>query len=243
MDVFSDLVEAVQSDLTIGADSSLFDLTTAKLAINRAYLKIAGMFKWVETRDALKTSSQNGHEYYEYPDNWRTDSIWKLTVAGKDYGDPLAFADYQYELENNLPSGLTVMWANHNRKYFLFPVPVTTGDNDISIWGYRSVDELVGDSDPTIFSYTMPEVNEAIVMEADAILKFKGEVMQMIRRLYITGSDLLNTEAQQIVATAWTKVSQEQAKIARTTPIFNVPDMFASGLKNTNMLKNKIGNF
>ena len=243
MDVFSDLYEAVQSDLTIGAESSLFDLATAKLAINRAYLKIAGMFKWVETRDALKTSTSNGQEWYDYPENWRTDSIWKLTVAGKDYGDPLAFADYQYEIENNQPSGLTVMWANHNRKFFLFPVPTTNGDNDISIWGYRSVDGLVNDADPTIFSYTMPEVNEAIVMEADSILKFKGEVMQMIRRLYISGSELLNLEAQQIVANAWAKVSQEQAKQARTTPIFNVSDMFASGIKNTNMLRNKIGNF
>ena len=243
MDLYSELVAAVQSDITTDASSSLFPPDTIKLAVNRAYMKIGGMHRWVETRDALKTSSGSNQEFYDYPDNWRTDSIIKLMVDGKDYGDPLAFVDYSYEKENAVPSGYQQMWANYNRKYFIYPTPLTDGDNNISIWGYRSVDQLVDDGDPTIFSYTMPDVNEAIAIEAVAILKQKGEIMQVIRRTYMSGSELLSMDARNLVEIAWGKVTQEQSRIAKTTPGWNVPDYFAAGIKNRNMLSNKIGQF
>lgn len=230
MNTFLELQQEVQSDLTIGSESSLFPLATVKRAINRAYIKAGGLFLWPETEDAKKTSTVADQEYYDYPMNWRPDSIWKLVVNGQDYGDPLAFKDYLYEKENDIPSGESYLWSSQWRRYFIYPTPTTDGDFNISVWGQKTVDALSSDSDLTIWSYSMPECNEAIILEAAAILKSKGEEEK--------AGEFRSTEAKQILIVAWGKIRQNQAKYMKTLPFFDVTDMF--GQTNT---KQRIGNF
>lgn len=230
MNTFLELQQEVQSDLTIGSESSLFPLATVKRAINRAYIKAGGLFLWPETEDAKKTSTVADQEYYDYPTNWRPDSIWKLVVNGQDYGDPLAFKDYLYEKENDIPSGESYLWSSQWRRYFIYPTPTTDGDFNISVWGQKTVDALSSDSDLTIWSYSMPECNEAIILEAAAILKSKGEEEK--------AGEFRSTEAKQILIVAWGKIRQNQAKYMKTLPFFDVTDMF--GQTNT---KQRIGNF
>lgn len=243
MDQLSQIRVAVQDDLNVGAESSLYTPTIIDRAVNRAYRKIAAMFKWDETQDALKTSTLISHEYYDYPQNWRPDSIWKITIDGEDFGEPLTFKDYEFEKDNNLPSGFTKIWANYGKRFFVYPVPTTNGDKNISVWGYKFVDLLSLDGDITIFSYSMPEVNEAIVLEAGAILKNRGDIAQAKRAGAVTGSDLLSQEARSIVITAWTKISQEKAKLVRTTPQFDVPDFYGGSGRNRQGVSKIIGNF
>jgi hypothetical protein len=83
------------------------------------------------------------------------------------------------------------------------------------------VDQLVEDGEVTIFSYSMPECNEAIVLEAVAILKAKGEEEKM--------AEFRSTEAKGILAMAWSKIKQEAAKYEKTTPFLDVPDFFPGG--------------
>lgn len=233
MDTFLELIQAVQSDLTLGDESSFIPLATVKLAINRAYInKVSAIFKWPQTEDAKLTSSESGLEYYDYPDKWRPNSIWKLVVDGTDYEDPLAFRDYEYEKNNDYPSGKTKIWTNKALKYFIAPVPTTNGDNNIEVHGQMIPDKLVSDNDLTLFSYNMPECNEAIVMEAVAILKAKGEDMK--------GSDFISKQAKQILVVAWGKLRQEQAKYEKTLPMFNVGDMFGN---QSAVSSRRIGNF
>jgi hypothetical protein len=234
MDLFSDFIQAVQDDLTIDNDSPLFPLALVKRAINRAYNKAGGLFRWPETEDAKKTSTQENIEYYDYPEDWRPDSIWKLTVDDVDYGDPIAFKDYLYEKENDIPSGLQKMWANQWRRYFIYPTPTSAGDYNISVWGQKVVEEMEDDNDETIFSYSMPECNEAIVLEAVAILKSKGEEEK--------SSTFRSTEAKNILALAWKRIKEEQAKIEKTTPFLDVPDYFGRGTKLKSDVE-RIGNF
>lgn len=243
MDNLGDMRTAVQSDLTVGDESSLITPSTIDLAINRAYRKIGAMFKWEETKDALKTSALLGHEYYNYPQNWRPMSIFKLTVDSQDFGEPLLFKDYQYEKENSMPSGFERMWTNYGKRYFIYPVPTANGSKNIAIFGYKFVDLLSLDGDITIFSYSMPEINEAIVLEAGAILKNKTEIQQAQRAGIVVGSDMLSQEAKSIVITTWTKISQENSKLQRTTPAWNVPDFFGSGVGSLEDPRKKIGNF
>ncbi len=243
MDQLSELRTAVQSDLTVGGESSLFPPATIDLSINRAYRKIGAMFRWEETKDALKTSALANHEYYDYPINWRPNSIWKLTVDGVDYGNPLTFKDYQYEKENNDPSRLEKKWASYGKRYFVDPTPTADGDKNISIFGYKFVDTLTLDGDITIFSYSMPEINEAIVLEAGEILKNKGEVKQSARGGNVIGMDLISSQAKSIVIQTWTKISQEASNLVRTTPQFDVPDFFASGAQRRDDIRNRTGNF
>lgn len=230
MDLFSELIAGVQSDMTIGDESSLFPLATVKLALNRAYLKAGGLFRWPELEDAKKTSTENGKEYYDYPAGWRPDSIWKLTVDGTDYNDPLVFKDYLYEKENDIPSQATYLWASQWRRYFIYPTPTADGDNNISVWGSRVVDTLTEDADVTIFSYSMPECNEAVVLEAVAILKSKGEDDK--------SAQFKSAEAKQILVVGWNKVKQDQTKYEKTQPFFLVNDMFGQ-----NLTSDTIGDF
>jgi hypothetical protein len=230
MDFFSDLITAVQSDLTVGSESSLFPVDTVKLAINRAYRKAGGLFRWAETEDAKKTSTQSNQEYYDYPQNWRPDSVWKLTVDGVDFGDPTSFKDYLYEKENDIPSGADRLWANQWRRYFIYPTPTSAGNYNISIWGIKVVDALVNDTDYTIWSFSMPECNEALVLEAVAILKNKGEEEK--------AGVFRSMEAKQIITEAWKKAKGDQSKYEKTQPMFEVPDLFGNGTS-----ERKVGNF
>lgn len=221
MDLFSELITAVQSDLTIGNESTLYPLSTVKLAINRAYRKAGGLYRWAETEDAKKTSTEADQEYYDYPQNWRPDSIWKLKIDGIDYGDPIAFKDYLYEKENDIPSGLDYLWSNQWRRFFVYPTPTANGSNNICVWGIKVVDALAEDADVTIWSYSMPECNEAVVLEAVAILKNKGEEEKL--------GVFRSLEAKEILAKAWKNIKQEQAKYEKTQPFFDVKDMFGNG--------------
>lgn len=232
MDSFLEMQTAVLSDMTINSSSTLYPTATVQLAINRAYRKVGHLFRWPELEDAKKTSTVADQEYYDYPQNWRPDSAWKLTVDATDYGDPLAFEDYLYEQENDNPSGQTRMWSNQWRRFFIDPAPTTNGDNNIVIWGFKTVTAMSSDADVTIFSYGMPECNEAIVLEAVAILKSKGEAE--------SSGAFRSTEAKQIVAIAWAKVKQERMKTKKTRGMLDVPDFFGN---KTNKAESLIGRF
>lgn len=229
MDKFSDLITAVQSDLTVDSTSPLYSPDVIKLAINRAYRKAGALYRWPETDDAKKTSTIANQEYYDYPDNWRPNTIWKLTVDGTDYGQPLVFRDYLYEKENSIPSGKSNLWANQRTRFFIYPTPTTSGSFNISVWGQKVVDKLVNDSDTTIFSYAMPECNEAVVLEAVAILKSKGDEVPVVSTRYVTGLLLFSIEAQQILTQSWNKIREELDKYKKTRPFFDVPDFFGRG--------------
>ena len=232
MDYFSDLINAVQTDLTIGNESTMYPLAAVKLAIVRAYRKAGGFYRWPETEDAKKTSSVVNQEYYDYPQNWRPDSAWKLSVDGTDYGDPLVFKDYLYEKENSFPSQLKLAWSSQWRRIFIYPTPTVDGNNNIVIWGQKIVDALVNDTDTTIFSFSMPECNDAIAIEATAILKAKGSDMST--------EQFKSMEAKQILTVAWNKVRQDQTKYEKTTPMFEIPDFFPQRRIRD---RNTIGNF
>lgn len=224
MDTFEEMISAVQSDLTVGTESAFYSEPTIKLAINRAHRKSTALFRWPELRDAKKTTTQADREYYTYPQNWRPNSIWKLKVNHVDFGDPITFADYLYEQENDNPSGLERMWANNGKRYFFDPVPTVYGQQ-ICVWGQKNATPLVEDTDTTIFSYSSPECNEAIVLEAVAILKSKGEEEAQ--------GQFRSAEAKQILVVAWNKVEQEEAKHEKTRPMFDVPDYFGRFRSNT----------
>lgn len=235
MDLFSDLIQAVQDDLTVGEESALYNPSLIKRAINRAYRKAGSLFPWPELMDAKKTVTQANQEYYDYPRNWRSLSVWKLTITdstGTDIrygeepdGSPLSFDDYLSWRQDN-PDSTDKKWGNQWRRFFIYPVPTVagsleTGINVISIWGQMVTEDLVDDSDTTIFSYSASEGNEAIVLEAVAILKAKGEQEK--------AGEFRSMEAKQILTTYWMKIRKEMAKYEKNMPFLDVPDFFGNG--------------
>jgi len=232
MDTFLEMDQALQDDLTVGPESTFFTPEVRARALTRAYRKAGGLFRWPDLQDARDTSSITNQEDYDFPTDFRSHTIWKLIVNGSDMGDPISYKDYQYEKENSVPSGMTKMWAVFKRKYFIYPTPTTNGSKNISIWGQEAVDTLVNPGDTTIFSYSQPECNEAIVLEAGAILKAKGGELK--------DGQFMSAEAKQILSLAWNDIKRQTARYEKTTPFFDVPDLFPSGrtVRNTN-----IGNF
>lgn len=233
MDTFAELRAAVQSDLNVGDESNLYSPTAIDLAINRAYRKAGALFPWPELQDAKKTTTQTNQEYYDYPSTWRSNTIWKLKVNNIRYGEepdgsPLSYDDFLNWKEDN-PTDTTKKWANQWRRYFITPTP-TVADLPICIWGVMNVEALTDEADVTIFSYSMPEGNEAIVLEAVAILKSKGEQEK--------AGEFRSLEAKQILAVAWGKIRTENAKYEKNQPFFNVPDFFSGNGSGT-----KIGDF
>ena len=230
MDTLLEIRTAVQSDLTVDGNSTLFTPTVIDLNINRAYNKIAGLFRWPELEDAKKTSTVASQEYYDYPDTWRSDSIWRLEIGGLRYGEdpdgsPLSYDDYMVWREDE-PSSTDKKWANQQRRFFVHPTPTTNGDYNLHVWGIMIPDSLTVDGSVTIFSYHMPEVNEAIALEALAICKAKGGEKGNEKMLF-------SQEANQITIMAWNKIIREQAKYEKIQPFFNVPDYFPSGKVST----------
>jgi hypothetical protein len=227
MDTLADIRVAVQDDLNVGDESTLFSTSVINRAINRAYRKAGALFPWPELMDAKKTGTVADQEYYDYPETWRPNSIWKLTIEDSDgnderYGEdpdgsPLSFDDY-LNWKEDYPDDTDKKWANQWRRFFIWPVPTADGTNNISVWGIMNVEELSANDDETIFSYSMPEGNEAVVLEAVAILKAKGEEEKE--------GEFRSNEAKQILAVAWGKIRQENAKYEKNQPFFDVPNYF-----------------
>src|SRR5258706_5888771 len=246
MDLFSDIVAAIQSDLNIDSNSTLFDTGTIKLNANRAYRKVSAYHRWPPLRDAQKTSTVAGQEDYDYPQNWQPDSIWKVRIAGKDMGDATTLKDYYNEVEINFPSGNKYIWTTQNDRILVQyngAAPITNGDNDIELWGFNYPPKMVADADVTVFSYNHPEINEAIVLEALSICRIKGGEQPVRLLRYIQGALLLSIEAQGILDKTWAMIQQEQAKIDKTQAQWNVSDMFATGINRVNSKRYNIGNF
>lgn len=224
MDTLENMVQAVQDDLNIGDESTLYPPALIKRVLNRSKRKVEGAYPWPELHDAKKTSTQADQEYYDYPLRWRSNSVWKIEVDGDRYGEdpdgsPLSFDDYLNWKEDN-PDSTDKKWANQWRRFFIWPVPAAVGDNNIVIWGVKVTSDL-GDGDTTVFSYSTPEANEAMVLEAVAILKSKAEKER--------SAEFRSTEAKKLLATAWDKIAKEQNKYEKNQPFFQVNDMFSTG--------------
>lgn len=236
MNLFSELITAVQSDMGIDDNSTLYSKANVKRAINRAYIKGTALFNWPGTEDAKITSSEKDQPYYDYPQNFRSDSIGRLEMDDKQYGEdpdgsPLSWSDYLIFKRNN-PNSNVKKWASQRRRYFITPTPTTDGSNNISVWGYSVPDALDGDGDVTIWSYSMPEGNEAIVLESVAILKSKGSKEK--------AGEFRSQEAKQILLVAWGKIQKEAAKYEKNQPLFAVPDYYSN---NREAIKRDIGKF
>lgn len=224
MDTLSEMRGAVQSDLTAGAESTFYDPTSIDLAINRAYRKIGAKHYWPELKDSKKTTTQANQNYYDYPSTWKSNSIWKLVINDIRYGEspdgsPLSFDDYLNWKEDE-PNSTDKRWANQWRRYFASPTPTTAG-LVICIWGYETTTTLTEDKDDTVFSYHAQNLNEAIVLEASAILKAKGDLEK--------AGEFRSLEAKGIVADAWKIIEKSNAKYEKDYPMFEVPDYFGSG--------------
>jgi len=218
IDTLGQMRLALQGDLTVDSTATFYNETLIDRSINRAYRKAGGLVLWPELEDSKKTGTVATWEYYDYPPTWYPDSVWKLVIDDVDYEEPLSFKDYLYEKENWTETEFERIWSSQWRRLFVYPIPTVTGDNNMIVWGQKAVSVLTLSTDITIFSYSMPECNEAIVLEAKAILKGKTDETN--------SSSFMSNEAKQILLMAFNRIKKSNFKYKRTAPMLNVPDFF-----------------
>ncbi len=237
MNTFLEIIQWVQSQLSVTGTSTQFTLTRIKAEINFAYIWACSKFNWKKLERAKTTSTIAGAFYYDYPPNFRSESIFRLEIDGKPY-DKKDYDDF-LEYKRNYPTDTsTRIFANHESFVFVFPTPAANGVNNLDMWGYiipNSTDAraklLVADGDKTIFSDSEPEGNLAIAKQALAVLQAKGKDKK-------TGQ-IEDAEALGKLASIYNKiVGSRQTEQQLNQPIFDPPDFFG----NTSP-KTKIGNF
>lgn len=235
METQAEIRQAVQDDLSAATNSTFYSPTLIDRTIGRVYMKVTSLWRWPQLQDALYTTTQSGINYYDAPDTWRPQSIWRLEINNERYGEspdgsPISFQDFLSWKEDNATS-TKKRWAMQWRRFFVSPTP-TSSSLELAVWGQKNAAALtVGvDAATTIFSENMPECNEAIALEVAAVLRLKGERP--------SDKQLLSQEANAIFLVAFNKWTKDTAKQEKTEPFLNVPDFF--GRQNSSY---NIGNF
>jgi hypothetical protein len=213
----ADLESELVSQLQVASNSSLFPATRITELIRTSYKKATELFIWNDLVKAKCTRSFSGYEYYDYPDEFRSGTIIRLEMDDEPY-ERKNFEDYlDYKHEN--PSSTLKMFASFGRQYFIWPVPTTTGTDNITIWGAVVADALDDATDETIFTNNNEDCNLAVVGLALSIA---------LKRV---DASVSKKEEDSAIATLSRHNATEQATTQRDKriqhPRFNVPNYFA----------------
>ena len=124
--------------------------------VNMACLEAWDYHDWIFKEKAYTTTSVASQEYYDYPADFVSDSIFLLRVADSD-GDmetyrKIRYTDYMKYREENT-TGQEKLWADHRRWYF--PNPKAYSDaasRSIEIWGLLRFTEMSASTTALPFS-------------------------------------------------------------------------------------------
>jgi len=160
--------------LNESSGSSLDPLFTDELLnrfINRSIKWVSNQHNWQQTQKAVKRDAEANQEFYNYPENFKTDSLYILTVDDEKYKQ-LLFTEYEDYKE--LRRGSKKLWADWRRRYFISPIVSADGVKNIKIWGHEIPDTLSADTDTHPFN-DEELLEEAIHLRAMALCYRKKE--------------------------------------------------------------------
>lgn len=205
------------SQLQVASNSSLFPSTRITSLIKNAYIWATQLFIWTDLVRAKCTDSVANQEYYDYPEEFRSLTIVRLTMDDLSYKRK-NFEDYLAYRENN-PGSTFKMFSSFGRQFFIHPTPTANGTNNIDVWGAIQADELDDTSDETIFTNSKEQGNEAVVRKALSVA---------LKRV---NPSLAESEEKAAILTLG-KLNQDENKYLQRDqrvqhPKFSVPDFFA----------------
>lgn len=210
--------------------STYFTPTRVETAISDAYLWVVDQKPWPDVKKGFIFDT-SGDEYYDYPTNCQSESVFRISIGGdsaykkKDFEDFLAFRE-QY------PTSTEKFFSEYGRQIFITPVPalVAEGTHNGILWGLIQAAALDNDADITLFTDWADSVNEAILLKAYHDLTLNVDANKANDALAKSGA---------IVNMAYGKIAKRQQRKQRISkPMFDVPDFFATGVNSSN-----IGNF
>jgi len=215
MQTYSEMQTELLARLMASTNSTLFPTARIQTLIKDAHLWATSLYLWPQLeRD--KYTSTNGDYYYDYPTDFRTDSISRIIIDDKEY-DRKAFEDWlDYKLNNSTDTN-TRIFADFGRQIFIFPTPGTGTDN-FDIWGSIQATQLSASGDKTIFSDHDDSGNEAIVKKALSVA-----IAKIDKKL----SQAEESEATNILSRIFRKVLQRQQRDQRKDhPQFDIPNYY-----------------
>lgn len=210
--------------------------TDLQVLIQLGVLKAWDYKLWPFTKKVMKATTIDT-EYYDYPQKLMLGSIYKLTVAGKEYKKIIDedyfkyFEDYPNAADRIFTEVETFIFVNQNA--------YTIGD-EMDQFGKQYPIALSGDSDLLPFSPSSDNYehsgNETIVQlgyaEALDSEKLKNPAQAEIER----------TKAYQTLGILWKPFAEQRALLqSKGRPMFNTPDYFGGIANDKSSINN--GNF
>lgn len=170
-----ELKTAVRDELSLITSGDLFfsDAYIQRI-VNRAVKWASNLYDWQQTQDARKRDTVAGQEYYNYPENWKTDSVYKLKVNNQSH-DRVNFDEYDRYREDNSASAQDKIFSDFKRQIFVSPVP--TSVVEMTVWGHAIPDTMSADADTHPFAGEA-EIEEAIILYATGLAKKKARGTQ-----------------------------------------------------------------
>ena len=217
-----DIKTKLQPKLMAVGTSTYFTPTRIEDQIDDSYLTVAAARQWPDIKKGFVTHTEAGEDYYDYPDNCQTESVFKISVDGDSSYEKWDFEDFMKFVEDN-PTSTDKIFSEYGRQIFIFPTPTTTGSANLILWGVIQATALTGDGDVTMFTDWADVLNEAI--EQDAY----GNLIQNI-----DPNKSLNaiTNSERIITKEWKKIADRLQRKLKDNPQFEVPDFFGSSSGN-----------
>lgn len=235
---FNELRQEIKDDLSLNASEfqidGFYSDAVIDRAINRALLFIGSLFRWAQTEKAYHVTPEatgqttitgettKAQEYYNYPSDFVSESIRRVTVANVEL-KKISFQEYTRYREK-YPDGKDLIWSDYGRQYFINPnLLIGTLTNIVSIWGNIKPAKLSGGTDTHAFSNDS-DIEEAMIAYALGLLYEKGrgsmqKVGQAKRKEAIDLASALNVKQRRAQ-------SEYQSK---DTPMFTHIDIIRGG--------------
>lgn len=205
--------------------SSFFTPTRILAAISDAQLTIVDNKPWPDVKRGFLFDT-SGDEYYDYPDNCQSESVFKISINGVSSYIKKDFEDFLIFKEEN-PTSTDKYFSEFGRQLFITPTPaaVAEGTKNGILWGLIQATTLTNANDLTFFSDWADSVNMAILLQA---------YHDLILNIDVNKANDALTKSQSIVNNAYAKIAKRQQRKQRINkPMFDVPDFFGSNVNNS----------
>ena len=218
MQTIADMKSELSSRLLVADNSTLFTTTRIADLIDDAEEWAVALYNWPQLEEAETTHTVASQYYYDYPSNFRTDSISRIYIDSVKY-DRKAYEDFLDYKEDNPDDVDTPIFADYGRQIFVFPTPTTTGVANMDVYGCtNAAEEPEEDATLTIFSQHDNSGNEAIVKKALSVAIAKTDKPRSVQE---------EVEAVAILTRIWNKMVTRQQRSQRLDhPYLDVPDYF-----------------
>lgn len=201
--------QAILDELTKTSSDTFLTTAILNRFIQRAVDFVTKYKLWEQTQTAYKftptLAGDETDEYFNYPENFITDSIYRLavgtgTIASDERYKPVIWEEYLNHKEDN-PTN-TKLWTDHKRQYFIYPI-IGSGAV-VTVWGHAKAATMSDDADEHDFE------DDALIEEA--IIKYAlGLSYKKMRGSYMDMGKKEQGEAIALLNDAWKQQRLRQA--------------------------------